>query len=140
MPSPTVVCIICNQSVSKRSTLSLKEFGGGEGRACRDHEAVQNLQAVFEMQRKQHKESQTALQIINDNVRILMGTSAVRTLCTFQGFSLEMALYRLKLAGYSDYVINETRKEVEKKDVCFGREEVTEIAAILVVLREKGMV
>lgn len=141
MPPPTVVCIICNESVFKRSTLSLKEFGGGEGRACRNHEAVGKLQAVLEMQKKKHKESQKAWQTANDNIKIFMGTSAVRTLCTFQGLSLETALYRLKLAGYSDHVINEIRKEVEKKDdVCFSNEEIIEIAATLVVMREKGIV
>jgi len=49
MPAKTVVCCICNQEVSKRSTLSI-----GEGRACREHAEVKaciedNMNAIRRM-------------------------------------------------------------------------------------------
>ena len=40
MPGKMVVCAICGQEVSKRSTLSLQELGQGNGRACRTHDEV----------------------------------------------------------------------------------------------------
>lgn len=54
MPAKTVVCDICKQEVSKRSTLSI---GDGK-RACRHHEHTQQVSEEIALQEKQKKEGE----------------------------------------------------------------------------------
>lgn len=108
MPVKTCQCALCGKTVSRRSTLSLENIGGGEGRACREHEEVINLLSSKEKQQKWEKESREAIQIL----QAFSLAAAVRAMHTFQGIPPEVIYFRVKRNGMPVEVIDRAKKLV----------------------------
>lgn len=135
MPAVMVRCVVCGQEVSKRSTLSLSELGGGNGRACRAHELVRDL--VESKERKTEEERVWAKG--ERAMRIVTGTALVRVLMTFHGVPPEVIYTRLKWNGYSSDVIEDIKKEVaEEGGPEMGPDEIEDTLAMAAVLKQRS--
>jgi hypothetical protein len=96
MSIPTVVCTVCNQSVTKRSTLSLSAFGLGDGRACRTHENV-----VMGMRLKEEQDARARLMNEAEESLKFMGVvSAVQIMFSFFGWPEAVIYARLRLNAH----------------------------------------
>ena len=105
----TIVCVICQTEVTKRSSLSLETFGR-EGRACRKHEDVQRLvdeaKAVAKDSAKWAKAQR--------NFDVISYTSAVRMAQAVLGVDPETTLCNLGFKGVAKDVLAEVRVELER--------------------------
>jgi hypothetical protein len=108
MPVPTVTCVFCKKSVTKRSTLALDVLGAGDGRACRTHEEVAALVAQCATREKLKRDLSEA----ERKLRIRVAAAGVRVVNTLTGVGEECIYLRLRFAGYDDRMINDIRKEV----------------------------
>lgn len=106
-----VECVICKKEVSKRSTISLKKLGGGDGRACKTHESVEKL--LEDHERKNRDER--AIERTKRTIMITNGAAYVRTMCTFRGFSPGEIYVHFREKCYSADIINEIREEVARQ-------------------------
>src|SRR3990167_10005144 len=109
MPIPTVVCGVCFCTVSKRSTLSLRELGGGDGRACRSHTEVATLVDAAEKKHFDQKQWRNA----SERLAIIIAASEVRALCTIHGISPEIVYQEFKRAGINEGHLKKIREEVD---------------------------
>ena len=111
MSVKTIVCELCGKEVTKRKSLSLKEIGLGDGRACRDHtEVVEAVERMQEAQR-QRKVSQEAHEIM----QVISIASCVRVYSTVRGMDPEYIYYKLKMQGVPKRVIDKAKEEVSKQ-------------------------
>lgn len=111
MPPKMVQCAFCGDSVSKRQSLSLKELGAGDGRACRKHPEVQEMIAALQEKRAMDE----AMDAANRTMRILSGVSMIRVMHSFQGVPLHFLYQRLRQVGYTEDMIDEVRTEVDRQ-------------------------
>lgn len=109
MPIPQVVCALCGKTVSKRSTLSLEALGGGDGRACRDHEVVRTLAQECAAAARLKRD----LSVIERRLRVMSAAAGIRVMCTATRIDPELLYYRLRSAGYPDTIIEEIKKEID---------------------------
>lgn len=134
MPPKTVKCVICGSEVTKRQSLSLKQLTGADGRACRYHEEV--IEAVSNMQKE--KSLQVKLRQAEKTMRKIVAVEQVRIWYAFYGFSDTMVFARLrKVMSHKEAI--EIMNEVEKIGKILTEDEILQIAAMNVVLHEKGM-
>lgn len=118
MPIPTAVCMICNEVVNKRSTLSLETLGLGDGRACRSHEqVVRGLSVKAEMDRAHRRETQ-----IVSNLNVMAGVASVRVMHSFFGWSVEFCLMRLRMR-FSKDEMSRIERELSEKSAEMTRDE-----------------
>jgi len=127
MPPKTVQCVMCEEAVSKRSTLSLKELNCGDGRACRKHEEVIKLVEAFNdrlrLERELKKEMKTKGKALDRKMRIFNIVNAIQVLHTFFGIIPEQTYLRLRSNGYPLDVVLEAKQEIEKKGSIMSGEE-----------------
>lgn len=108
MPAKMVNCVLCNELVSKRSTLSLKELGYGEGRACRTHKVVSDL---VESKRVEEKETRQ-IERAERKIRIISHAAFVRAMHTIQGWPEEYIYGLIRAKGFSKDHIKQVREMV----------------------------
>ena len=137
MPVKTVTCVICNQEVTKRSTLSLKELGAGqEGRACRAHPEVQELQTALEEKRQ----TQEALAKFKRQMQVMNGIQMVRVYHSLRRMPVELIYYRLEQNGYPRDVIEEIKAGVAKEGgPLMSETEIVDAIAMAAVLKQRGL-
>lgn len=136
MPIPMVKCVLCGAEVTKRSTLSLKPFGGGDDRACRDHEEVKQLVEAVQERREMDEQWRQ----IDWNMRVMSGAALVRVLHTFKGVPLALLYARFQKVGYPQKLINEIKDRVcEEGGPVMSQEEILTTVAMGVELHRRGM-
>ncbi len=111
MPIAMVRCTICGAEVTKKSTFSLKEIGGNEGRACRTHPEVQELVR----QHTQHVAEERTMRKAEEAMQTLSGVAAVRVFHSFHGMPTEVVYGRLRAGGYSNAAIKRIEEEVARE-------------------------
>jgi alkylhydroperoxidase family enzyme len=105
-----VVCRLCAQEVSKRSTLSLDVLGAGGGRACRSHKQVAQLADQL-AETLRIKRQWTAAE---RNLRIISAVAGIQVLVTVTGITESVMYARLRMAGYDEGMLAEIRREVDR--------------------------
>jgi len=113
MPVKMVICAICGETVTRRSTHSLKKLGKGEGRACKSHYPVQELASLLQekeilekkLQRVERKKKQSE-QWSSD------AALKVRALHLAHNVPYEEIYNLLRENGMSEQSIEEIRIEV----------------------------
>ncbi len=130
MPPKTCKCALCGQTVTKRSTLSLEELGGGDGRACREHEEVINLVTMHEQKQADDKLLRAAM----NTLRAMSLAAIVRGMYTFEGVPPEFIYQRVKASGLPQEVIDKARKMVADQGGPLMTEKDIETLAITTVL------
>ncbi|MBI4414673.1 MAG: hypothetical protein HY566_00355 [Candidatus Kerfeldbacteria bacterium] len=123
MPIKTLVCIICGQQVTKKSTLDLSVLDKSKsGRGCRVHPEVKQLVVYAQLLRQAEEiraqkvaEEQMKWAQADRTMQVLTGIAAVRTLHTFNGLHPETVYAILRSRGYKEDVIAEIKKEVDRQ-------------------------
>jgi hypothetical protein len=111
MPPPIVSCVLCGQSSTKRQTLSLKEIGLGEGRACRSHEEVVNaVEAARTAENDKRRWEE-----VDETLKFYTAVSGVRMMHAIHGTPTWLMYGNLKRAGYSQRLLDRIRNEVDKQ-------------------------
>lgn len=105
-----VRCYFCGQEVTKRSTLSLKELGLEEGRACRVHQEVKDAVANMTARKQREKDFKKADEVL----QTLAGVAAVRVMHTFFGWPVSLVMARLRMRGFSGNALNQIKKDLER--------------------------
>lgn len=137
MPVKMVICTICQDEVTKRSTLSLKELGFGEGRACRKHEKVKQLVEALHENQQQAEDWQQ----LDWNMRIMFGAAFVRTTHTFIGMPLWIIYGRFEELGYPGDLIEAIKIRVaEEGGPKMSEEEILNTAAMTAVMIQRSLV
>lgn len=127
------VCSICRKEVTKASTLSLKELGGGEGRACRSHDEVK---ALVEKQ-KQEWINKRNIQWAERIIRLGLAVAAVRFFHTIHNVPLELIYFRLSRM-HSPEDIAEIKKEVEIRGAVMSDKEIRESLAAVKLFNKQA--
>lgn len=136
MPAQMVQCIVCRKVVSKRSTLSLRELGGGDGRACRIHQLVQDL---VESQNQRRQEEKVA-QEVDRAMKIMTGAALVRNLHTFSSVPPDFIYARLRSRGYSSDIIEGIKAEVDRQGgPVMSEDDVGKAAAMAMMFKKKDL-
>jgi len=117
--------------VSKRSTVALEPLGAGQGRACRAHPMVQELQEKSRQTSAQEKLEKAA----QARIHILMLTAHVRAMHTMRGTSLS-ALYAQieQLPLFSPEILRAVQDEVAETGAVMSGEEITDAMSFFGVL------
>jgi len=87
MPIKTVECVICKEEVTKRKTLVYKD-----GRACREHQEVQD--AVLEQKLKEEQDIMWAK--ADQAMRRISAVSFIRCYHTFRGVPVMLLMSRVR--------------------------------------------
>jgi len=110
MPPKMFTCAICGQEVSKRKSLDLHELNGQEGRACRDHEEVQNL---VELKAAREKE-QRKLTAANEAIFIMFAVAEIRVRNTLFGMPPEIFYFQFRKNKVPKHVIAKVQAKIEE--------------------------
>ncbi|MFC1598530.1 hypothetical protein ACFL2U_00765 [Patescibacteria group bacterium] len=110
MPPKTVKCEICGQEVSKRQTLSLQDLNGSSGRACRDHEELQNL---LELKAKR-EETERTLTVANEAMFVLMAVAEIRVTSSLLGVPPAIHYMRFRQNKVPKHLIAKVQAKVEE--------------------------
>ena len=125
------VCAICHKEATKASTLSLKELGGGEGRACRSHDEVK---ALVEKHRQAFDNS-IAQENMEEGLAVITAVSAIRVYHTIHGMPLELIYSRLARA-HSPATMEKIKKEVERLGPNMSVQEIQESIIVAAAFRK----
>jgi len=110
MPQKTFTCVVCNNEVSKRKSLAFSD-----GRACRDHEEVQEMVRQVEEQAEMEKIDRN----INEKMAVIMLTEQIRVFHTMKGipvwFLLERAERMIRNSGWDLKVLDQIKEELKER-------------------------
>ena len=116
-----VVCSICHKEVTRASTLSLKELGGGEGRARRTHDEVK---ALIE-KRNRDWENNRILERADSAMKIVAAVSCIRVFHTTRGIPLDVMYSQFWASSrFTPEEMEEIRKGVETRGAVMSRDEI----------------
>lgn len=133
MSVKTVICALCGETVTKRSTLDLRILKGGvRGRACRSHEEVINLkQDVLKQETLERMYRET-----NEAVQVLMGIASVRLMHTVHAYPLE-AIYARMSRALPSHVVKKIRDGVAEKGAVMNQGELMQTFLMGAHIRER---
>jgi len=104
------ICAICGQEVSRRKSLDLQELNGQEGRACRDHEEVQQLLELKAAREKEQRELTAA----NEAMFIMFAVAEIRVKNTLFGIPPEIHYFRFRQNKVPKHVIAKVQAKIEE--------------------------
>jgi len=144
MPPKVYTCVICGQTVTRRKSLSLETLGGGEGRACRDHQQVADLvQTMEELKEAQHQRQEEELMMseVIRKLRVMSAATTLRILHSTGGLSPETFYARLRMVGYPNDMIKDIHNEVDHQGgPLMNQEELLSAMIGAVDLHRRGVV
>ncbi|MBT4849683.1 hypothetical protein HON36_02435 [Candidatus Parcubacteria bacterium] len=144
MPPKMYNCTLCGNEVSRRQSLSLKSLGGGDGRACRDHDlVVQLLEQQRQASEKQFRraEEERVIRDVSRTMRIMQGTALVRMMHSIHGTSPERIYAQMRFKGWPREDIEEVRQQVaDQGGPQMSEDEIQEALFMAVHLTNKGLI
>ena len=114
MPAKTVTCIICNQEVTKRSTLSAKPLTNKDNRVCRSHEMADEILGTMEEGKAEIAREKRIERGVR-NLQVISSSAFIRMMHSMYEVPVERLYARLMLAGYDRAFIDEVKEEVVKQ-------------------------
>lgn len=132
MPAPTAECMICHQTVTKRSTLSLDFLGLGDGRACRSHPEVQQAQKAKAIQDEDNKRLDQAA----SSLRVMSAIAAVRVMRSFFNWPISVVLGRIR-GGLTIKEMDEVIQQITEHGAQMSADEMLEAVIHAQLLTEQ---
>ena len=126
MPPKMFTCALCGHEVSKRKSLAFSD-----GRACRDHEEVQEMIRRAEEQAKIEKIDKEKIdKEMNENLMVFMYSEQIRVLHTINGLPLSFLYDRIRQfmerSNIDLKVLDLIKEEVEERGAKISVKEIQE--------------